>query len=700
MQALPKITVVTPSFNQGRYLKETLDSVISQGYPNLEYIVIDGGSTDKSVLLLKKYSKHLAYWVSEKDRGQSHAINKGFAKSTGDILCWLNSDDQFAPRALWNAAVAFMTSKADVVAGICEVFEDGELTHRHMTSCQSGEAIPLMEMLDLDNGWNAGQFFYQPEVFFTRDIWQRSGGYVNEDYFYSMDYELWCRLALNKAVIHTVGTPLVKFRHHKEQKTANPANFKKELTTVRDAFCIEHGINFTGSQRPPVNWGKKLKVAMVNNLGFLYGAGIAQKRIAGAFELAGHEIRCFDLLSDTTNPIEEIMQGVNDFKPSIVIFGNLHDNHSDPLRLLSLLSDKYKCYWVTHDFWLVTGRCGYFEGCRKFLVGCDALCPTPNNYPALAPEKIRDAWNNKRALLKGNSNITMLANSMWAGDIFRNATSNQIETIKLGVPSHLYKPLDKRECREKIGIDIHSFVLFFSVSSLSDPRKGGEILVAALEKLNIPNLVLLVVGRLDVPLEISSAKIVSLGYLNNTTKMVQAMNAADVYIGPSTEETLGQVFLEAAMCGLPSVGFNVTGIKDAIEHGVTGIKVDDICEDSLASALQELYDKPQVLSHLTQLCRAFALNEFSLERSYASFFQVLRKQGLIDELGIAHKTSFHSKSQIIEHEFVKPTTLARFGLAIRRASVFVINLLPIETRAKIVRALPDKLTRFLIRLLY
>jgi ADP-heptose:LPS heptosyltransferase/GT2 family glycosyltransferase len=237
----PRISVVTVTLNQAAFLEETLRSVLDQGYPDLEYIVLDGGSTDGTQAILERYRGRLAYCVSAPDRGQSDALNKGFARATGSILTWLNSDDAYPPDALWRAALAFDLYDADVVAGGCALVDDatGEVTRVHHSALPVGRAVPLPveRLLDIDGSWLRGDFFFQPEVFWTRALWERAGGRVAEELHYSMDYELWVRMALAGARIVHVPDTLARYRMHAAQKTSGAdLPYVPELRRVAAGF--------------------------------------------------------------------------------------------------------------------------------------------------------------------------------------------------------------------------------------------------------------------------------------------------------------------------------------------------------------------------------------------------------------------------------------------------------------------------------
>jgi glycosyltransferase involved in cell wall biosynthesis len=198
--------------------------VLCQGYPNLEYIVLDGASTDATPRILARYQDRLAYCVSEKDEGQSDALNKGFARATGDILAWLNSDDRYLPGTLWRVAIAFDLFRADVVAGGCAMVHDRNPTafgiHHNSMPLGRVVALPLERLLDIEGSWIKGDFFWQPEVFWTRAAWERSGAHVANDLYYSMDYELWTRMARTGARILHVPDTLAIYRMHEGQKTS------------------------------------------------------------------------------------------------------------------------------------------------------------------------------------------------------------------------------------------------------------------------------------------------------------------------------------------------------------------------------------------------------------------------------------------------------------------------------------------------
>ncbi|MFO7535126.1 MAG: glycosyltransferase family 2 protein [Kiritimatiellia bacterium] len=182
----PMISIVTISYNQGRFLEKAIRSVLDQGYRNLEYIVIDGGSTDESVSIIKKYERHLAYWVSERDRGQSHALNKGFARCTGPIMGWLNSDDFFLPGAFEKFEKAWrLNPGAGAWVGDAHLVDP---TGTVLKTQQPGR-VDRVSIADWEvNG------FQQPACLFSKTAWEAAGP-IDEALFIAMDFDLWLKIA-------------------------------------------------------------------------------------------------------------------------------------------------------------------------------------------------------------------------------------------------------------------------------------------------------------------------------------------------------------------------------------------------------------------------------------------------------------------------------------------------------------------------
>ena len=205
---LPLVSIITPSYNQARYLESTIRSVLDQDYPHIEYIVIDGGSTDGSVEILRRYSERLAGWVSEKDRGQTDAINKGFARARGEILAWLNSDDTYEPHAI-REAVKFLQERPEV--GL--VYGDANFID------ENGGVIGRFPAAQTDYRRLRQGYVHIPQqaAFWRADLWRKVAP-LDPSFYFAMDYDLWVRLA---ALAPLLFTPRVwaNFRLHSQGKT-------------------------------------------------------------------------------------------------------------------------------------------------------------------------------------------------------------------------------------------------------------------------------------------------------------------------------------------------------------------------------------------------------------------------------------------------------------------------------------------------
>jgi tetratricopeptide (TPR) repeat protein/glycosyltransferase involved in cell wall biosynthesis len=656
----PKISVITPSYNQGEFIEETILSVIHQNYPNLEYILIDGGSTDETMTVVHRYQKYLNYVVSEPDKGQSNALNKGFQQATGEIVTWLNSDDRFAPGALYAAALAFYTSGADVVAGVCQVFQGQQPVLHHVTSCAPG-AMSLGEILDVEHCWLSGKFFHQPEVLFTRAIWEKAGGAVDEELYYSMDYEMWARFAAAGATICPITYPIAQFRMHEAQKTSATEKYKPELLATRDLVRsrFQHQLVSTGQPISQPDGGVKrhqLRVVLFSDLGFSGGAGIAHEQIGRALAAAGHQvIPIMGASGWKPQPIEfsaqEGMQLIDCLAPDLVVLGNLH-NIQDSVELLEAISAKYPTIFIMHDQWLFTGRCAYVGSCNQYTTVCDRSCPTFDQYPALSPEQIQPTFERKRQLLVNNDNLLVLGNSQWTTHWARQALQSglseqqqnllqqRIQKITLGIDTDVFRPRDPKSCRQRLGLPQEKFIILTGSTSIEDERKGGKYLIEALKIADLENILLVGFGHGSPTVEGINCEIRHTGFIQNRSLLATYYSAADLFVGASLEETFGLTFVEAAACGTPAVGYASGGVQEAILDRVTGRLVREKTPEALARIITELYQDDRQLIRLSRSAPIQVASHCSIRSTYQSLIVALDSVNWLEKLQIAPISKF------------------------------------------------------------
>jgi len=216
----PRVSIVTPSYNQGQFIEETIRSVLLQGYPDLEYIIIDGGSTDESVEIIRKYEPWLAYWVTEADNGQAHAINKGFQWATGEIMAYLNSDDLYYPSVVAMAIKLLAKSDDDILIGaIDHVRIDGDTREFIRTeTTNEGRPAAIHQFRSFKNGRRESLHFIQPGMFWKRDIGQKAGGFDTQ-YKYIFDREWFTRALALGASVTTTDEVISRFALHPGSKT-------------------------------------------------------------------------------------------------------------------------------------------------------------------------------------------------------------------------------------------------------------------------------------------------------------------------------------------------------------------------------------------------------------------------------------------------------------------------------------------------
>ena len=264
----PSICIVTPNFNQGEFIEETIRSILLQGYPNLEYIIMDGGSTDNSVEIIKKYSRWLAYWVSEKDKGQADAIYRGFEKSTSKIIGWVNSDDMLMPNALFGLGKYFVDHPdTELVAGGGVIIDDKTRIKSpkwaDIDFYYLGSRISFLRILIM-RGFN----FLQPTSLWKRDAFFSVGGF-DRSLNFCFDLDLYLRLTKRKHG-RTIRQPVAAFRTHPATKTSHLQHVRLEEL---EQLLKRHGLmNYPGWIRSFLTIGYRIwgiirhKIALLNYL--------------------------------------------------------------------------------------------------------------------------------------------------------------------------------------------------------------------------------------------------------------------------------------------------------------------------------------------------------------------------------------------------------------------------------------------------
>jgi glycosyltransferase involved in cell wall biosynthesis len=231
----PKISIITPSFNQGEFIEETIRSVLLQDYPNFEYIIIDGASSDNTLSIINKYEKWITLWISEKDRGQAHAINKGFKRATGDILAWLNSDDFYAPHALAKVAEANKNNEGTIIAGKIVDFDNN---NGHQTIVKQYN----ISFESIVKFWEGNQWWHQPGLFFPTAAVKKIG-YLDENLHYGMDYDLLCRLTQICQTVY-LNDIFAHFRLHNKSKTVSTRHMSMfESSKISQKYWPLIGLN-------------------------------------------------------------------------------------------------------------------------------------------------------------------------------------------------------------------------------------------------------------------------------------------------------------------------------------------------------------------------------------------------------------------------------------------------------------------------
>lgn len=568
---MPKISVIVPTYNQAETLRDTLASIVSQFYPRLQLIVLDGHSSDETRNILADFlhcidSIHIAI-----DKGQADAISKGIELANGDIITWLNSDDLYAPFCLNRIALAYVRKRTDVLVGDCMVFRGNDFKFIHSPQVW-GERIEFDELLDIKGKWLKGKYFHQPECFFTRraiEIATSTTGlkFINDELYYSMDYDIWAKLAWSNCTFQRINSIVAIYRLTEQQKTSSVDKYLPELLEHSSYLAKKlkgSSVIINAANKKEKKSFKDIRVLLFNDNGFFGGAGIAHKRLAKSLMVYGIDVKCVACASKYSEAghsvkIEEIASILDDYGPDLVICGNIHGLASEHEEVFRVLSNKQPCWFMVHDFWITSGRDPY-----------PSLDPTN---PINGKSGTDSEWISRINQIK---DLHILPNS--------NYTYKSLSDVGF---YNLIDPLgftlgfeEETSCLSAQGImdyfeTASPLRILIGSVGLSEIRKGAFLMLDALKYIPRKALELIAISTYGLSRieAISQYCLYTHHGFIKQKDMMNLLDTHDVYVSMSTIETFGQSPVEALRAGRPLIIVDNGGSNEYVENTINSIVI-------------------------------------------------------------------------------------------------------------------------------
>jgi glycosyltransferase involved in cell wall biosynthesis len=312
----------------------------------------------------------------------------------------------------------------------------------------------------------------------------------------------------------------------------------------------------------------------------------------------------------------------------VLNFHNLHTGYFNYLSIPSLTEAK-PAIFTLHDMWSFTGHCAYSYDCDRWKIGC-GKCPYPDAYPAIRRDNTRLEWKLKNWAYS-RSNLTIVVPSKWLAEQVEQSMLNRfsIHHIPYGIDTEAYQPLDPEQCRSLLGISPGKKVLMFGAENLKDARKGGDLLLKALqslpESLKAETLLLTIGSGSEALSEVVGMPNLNLGYVSSDRLKSIAYSAADLFIFPTRADNLPLVLQESMACGTPVVSFNIGGIPDLVRSDITGYLAPPEDAQDFCNGIVQLLEDQNLRDRLGQNCRAIALAEYPLELQAKRYIELYRQ---------------------------------------------------------------------------